>query len=81
MEENKKKIIKSIITISVLLFFGSVILINFTAAPYVVDIEISDSKRFEDKVIFNVAVGNNLLKFDKPHLYKCPIFLIIDFYL
>ena len=65
MEENKKKIIKSIITISILLFLGSVILINFTAAPYVVDIEISDSKRFEDKVIFNVAVGNNILKFDK----------------
>jgi hypothetical protein len=65
MEENKKKIIKSIVTISILLFVGSVILINFTAAPYVVDIEISDSKRFEDKVVFNVSVGNSFLKFDK----------------
>ena len=65
MEENKKKIIKSVITISILLFLGSVILINFTFAPYVVDIEINESKRFNDKVIFNVAVSNSFLKFDK----------------
>lgn len=65
MEENKKKIIKSIVTIGVLLLLGGIIITNFTAAPYVSDIEISDSKRFEDKVIFNVEVGNSLFKFDK----------------
>ncbi len=65
MEENKKKIIKSMVTIVVLLILGSIIITNFTSAPYVADIEISDSKRFEDKVIFNVEVGNSIFKFDK----------------
>jgi hypothetical protein len=65
MEENKKKIIKSVITICMLLIVGSVILINFTSAPYVLDIEINESKRFEDKVVFNISVGNSFLKFDK----------------
>ena len=65
MEENKKKIIKSVITICMLLIVGAVILINFTSAPYVIDIEINESKRFEDKVVFNISVGNSFLKFDK----------------
>ena len=65
MEEKKKKILKSIITISILLIFVVMIIGNFTTAPYVLDIEISDSKRYEDKVIFNVEVGNIFFKLDK----------------
>lgn len=65
MEENKKKIIKSIVTILILLGLGGIIITNFTSAPYVSDIEISDSKRFNDKVIFNIEVGYSFFKFDK----------------
>ncbi len=65
MEDKKKNIITSILTIVVLILIIGVIISNYTVAPYVTNIEISDSKRYEDKVVFNVEVGNFFLKFDK----------------
>ena len=65
MNENKKKIVKSVITIIILILLGGIIITNFVSAPYVSDIEISDSKRFDDKVIFNIEIGNSIFKFDK----------------
>ena len=65
MEDKKKNIITSILTIVVLILIIGVIISNYTVAPYVTNIEISDSKRYEDKVVFNVEVGNFFFKFDK----------------
>ena len=65
MKENKLKVVSSLLTIIVLVGLIGIIVANYTMAPYVTNIEISDSKRFEDKVIFNVEVGNFALKFDK----------------
>ena len=58
MKDNKKKIITSIITIIVLILAAGIIIANYVVAPFVSDVEISDSKRFEDKVVFNVKVKN-----------------------
>ena len=65
MKENKLKVVSSLLTIIVLVGLIGIIVANYTTAPYVTNIEISDSKRFEDKVIFNVEIGNFALKFDK----------------
>ena len=64
MEDNKKKIITSVGTIVILLLIIGVIISNYIVAPFVTDVEISDSKRYEDKVVFNVEVGNYFFKFD-----------------
>ena len=64
-----KKILKTIFLLIVCLIFialiVTLIVANYTVAPYVTNIEISESKRFEDKVIFNVEVGNYFYKFNK----------------
>ena len=65
MEKQIKKVISSLVTIVILLLLIGVIVSNYTMAPYVTNIEISESKRFEDKVVFNVEVGNVFFKFDK----------------
>ena len=65
MKDNKKKIITSIITIIVLILAAGIIIANYVVAPFVSDVEISDSKRFEDKVVFNVKVNNYFFKIDK----------------
>lgn len=38
---------------------------NFKVGPYITNIEITESKRFKNQVIFNVEVGNYFFKFDK----------------
>ncbi len=43
----------------------SVIVANFNVAPYVTNIEISDSKRFENQVVFNIEIGNYFFKYNK----------------
>ena len=65
MKDIKKKIITSIITIVLLLVAGGIIVANYTIPPHVIDVEMSDSKRFSDKVVFNIRVDNFILKFDK----------------
>ena len=42
-----------------------IIYANFTVAPFVTNIEINESKKFEDKVIVNVYVDNYFFKFNK----------------
>lgn len=52
----------------IFIFIGAIgfcIYANFKIAPYITNIEISDSKRFDNQVIFNVEVGNNLFKYNK----------------
>lgn len=65
MNDNKKKIISSVVTIIVLLLVITVIIANYVVAPFITDVEINDSKRYEDKVVFNVEVNNYIFKFDK----------------
>lgn len=64
-----KKIIKYILLIVIIIVlivvFGLVILANYKTAPYVTNIEITESKRFEDQVIFNIEVGNYFYKLNK----------------
>jgi hypothetical protein len=38
---------------------------NYRVAPYVTNIEINESKRFEDQVIFNIEIGNSFYKLNK----------------
>ncbi len=63
------KIIKKIFIVMgigmLLLLIFALIYANFNIAPYVTNIEVSDSKNFEDEKIFNVEVGNYFFKFDK----------------
>ncbi len=64
----KKKVKILLIALVITIFiFGIILLVivNYSAAPYVTNVEISDSKRFNDQVIFNVEVGNNFFKLDK----------------
>lgn len=64
-----RKIIKNLFIVIVLLILigliGLLVYANFTSAPYVTNIEIKESKRFENKVIFNIEVGNHFYKFNK----------------
>ncbi len=64
-----KKIINKIIIISMLAIFilliVFIVIANFSVAPYIKNIEITDSKNFENRVIINVEVGNYFYKFDK----------------
>ena len=38
---------------------------NFFTAPYITGIQITESKRFEDQVIFNIDIASDLLKINK----------------
>lgn len=64
-----KKYVKNIfIVIIVILIFGVsglVVYTNFMIGPSITNIEISDSKRFDNQVIFNIEVDNYFWKFDK----------------
>lgn len=64
-----KKVIKYIILVIVLLLLtGTIALVvvaNYKVAPYVTNIEITESKRFENQVIFNIEVGNYFYKLNK----------------
>lgn len=64
-----KKVLKYILLIFILLvllaFIGLIVVANYKVAPFVTNIEISESKRFEDQVIFNIEVGNYFYKLNK----------------
>lgn len=48
-----------------ILIIGTLGVANFKVGPYIANIEITDSKRFHDQVIFNVEIGNYFFKIDK----------------
>ncbi len=54
-----------IVVIILLVFIVLSIYANFKVAPYVTNIEITESKKFNDKVIVNVYVDNYFFKFNK----------------
>ena len=64
-----KKLLKPFILILFFLLLvtiiGLIIYANYNVAPYITNIEINDSKRFEDQVIFNIEVGNYFYKLNK----------------
>lgn len=47
------------------LFGGYVFYVNYHVAPFVTNIEITESKRFDNQVIFNIEVGHSVFKFNK----------------
>ena len=55
-------IIVSVVMIALII---TLIVANYRVAPFITNIEISESKRFEDQVIFNVEVGNYFYKLNK----------------
>lgn len=60
------KILLMIIPIFIfILLIVSIIIANFKVAPFVTNIEINESKRFENQVIFNIEVDNYFFKFNK----------------
>lgn len=61
----KNKILIVLLVILVIGTGGFVIYTNFMVGPSITNIEISDSKRFENQVIFNIEVDNYFWKFDK----------------
>lgn len=61
----KKKIGFSIIALIVIILGIYVTYVNFKFPPYVTNIEINESKRFDNQVIFNIEVKSHLLKIDK----------------
>ena len=62
MKNNKLVIF---ICILLVLIITLVVFANFTVAPYVTNIEINESKKYDDKVIINVYVGNYFFKLNK----------------
>lgn len=44
---------------------STIVIANYKVAPFVTNIEISESKRFEDQVIFNIEVSNYFYKLNK----------------
>ncbi len=64
----KHKFKNILLSFSILIFFvlvGLLIYANFNIAPYVTNIEINESKRFDNQVIFNVEIGNYFFKYNK----------------
>ena len=53
------------VLILLVLIISLIVVANFKVAPYVTNIEINESKKFNDKVIVNVYIGNYFFKFNK----------------
>lgn len=62
MKKNKLVIF---ICILLILIVSLIVIANFKVAPYVTNIEITESKKYNDKVIINVYVGNYFFKINK----------------
>ncbi len=62
MRNSKLIVLLAIVFICVIIL---IIYANFAVAPFVTNIEINESKKFEDKVIVNVYVDNYFFKFNK----------------
>lgn len=65
MKKALKIILLSIVSLIFVALIVTLVVANYKIAPFVTDIEITDSKRYEDKVIFNVWVDNYFYKFNK----------------
>lgn len=65
----KKEIIKIILRLLIfILIAGLIFFFIFTSSnskPFIKNIEVNESKRYEDKVVVNVEIGNPFAKFDK----------------
>ena len=62
MNKKVKYVIISFIIVGIVGLIGLFIYGNLKTAPYIKNIEITDSVRFKDQVIFNVMVGNYFYK-------------------
>ena len=62
MKSNKLVIF---ILVLIMLIISLVVVANFKVAPYVTNIEINESKKFNDKVIVNVYIDNYFFKINK----------------
>jgi len=65
MKHKKRNIILIILSIIVILLITFLLYVNFLVAPYIEDIEITESKSDETKSIFNVYIKNNFFKLNK----------------
>ena len=65
MNKKVKYVIISFIIVGIVGLIGLFIHGNLKTAPYIKNIEITDSVRFKDQVIFNVMVGNYFYKINK----------------
>lgn len=65
MKNVGKNILISMLVILFIIFVILIIIANFTLVPFVTNIEINESKRFEDKVIINIEVDNHFFKIDR----------------
>lgn len=61
----KKAIYPIFIITLFLVLIITLIVANFTVPPFVTNIELSDSLKYEDKMVINIDVGNYFYKFDK----------------
>ena len=61
----KKDVIKGFILLGLIAIIGLLFYVNLFTPPYITNVEISESKRFEDEVIFNINIKNNILKINK----------------
>ena len=60
------KIFSLVLIIFLLLgLISAIVIANYKVAPFVTNIEISESKWFEDQVIFNIEVRNYFYKLNK----------------
>ena len=51
--------------LSLIAIASYVVYLDYSTAPFITSIERSESKRYQDKVIINVHVGNEFYKLDK----------------
>lgn len=65
MKNKKAFVLLGVFCLCIALFVGYVIYVNYHVAPYVSNIEITESKRFDNQVIFNIEVGNSFFKINK----------------
>lgn len=65
MKKRGKKLIVGLIITLLIILIGLLIVANYKVTPFVTNMEVSESKRFENQVIFNIEVDNYFFKMDK----------------
>lgn len=60
-----KKFLVLLVLVFLLAFISLLVVANYKVPPFVTNIEINDSKRFDNQVIFNIEVDNYFFKYDK----------------
>jgi hypothetical protein len=61
----KKELIKFFIALGLMVILSILCYVNFFSSPYITGVEITESKRFVDQVIFNIDIKTNMLKLNK----------------